>query len=137
MAWGEAKCAGLALAAVLWDDRSLEDIAAHLAAAPLAQARADNRVLHESSTADKTRLLRARTEFVRGEVTARAADLPPRARALLARHVPRDVGRRWLEQVPPARADYQPSRCLVATLHHFARTPSPSGPVDAAAHSRG
>lgn len=136
MAWGDAKCAGLALAALLWDDRSLDGVAAHVAVAPLEQARADNRVLHERSAAEKTRLLRARTEFVRGDVQARAADLPPRARALLARYVPRDVGRRWLEHVPPARADHQPSRCLLATLHHFARTPLP-GPVDVAAHSRG
>ena len=48
------------------------------------------------------------------------ADLPARAKAILAKDVPPTVGRRWAEDAPPVRRGYRVPHGLKATLRRLA-----------------
>ncbi len=131
--WSEAKCAGIALAAVLWDDRSLSAVKHSLCEPARKGARAHLSALEAAHDPDgKRRRMRSLVAGVRGELTA-IERLPPRARALLARHVPREQGRRLISEVGEARADFAASRALVETLLHQARILPPAGRAQDAA----
>jgi hypothetical protein len=130
MTWSEAKRKGLALAAVLWDDRDASAVslvpelhaALRSTLAPLARANVES----------KTRVLRDWAACVRGDIRPSADLLPPRFRAQLARHVPRERGRRWLEDAAPTRAEFVLEASLLNSILHMAR--SPSAPPHAPTH---
>lgn len=124
MLWSHEKCLGASLAATLWDDRTLAHVAGALPSPEEAAIRATLLPLEHADTEAKIRLLRSLAERVRGE-PGRSEALPPRARALLARRVPKLLGRTWIEQAQPARSDFTPEPELLETLLHIASSSDP------------
>ena len=124
--WSEGKCAGVALGGLLWGDRILAHVVAALPAQAVAAAAEKlSKLDHAERPEQKQRSVRELVEEVRGQSLAQAEQLPARARALLARHVPREQGRRLLLDAPEARPDFVAPRELVQMLLHVARTPPP------------
>ena len=122
--WSEGKCAGVALGGLLWGDRTLAHAVAALPAQAVAAAADELSKLDIAERPEqKQRLVRELVEEVRGHSLLQAEQLPPRARALLARHVPREQGRRLLLDAPEARPDFVAPNELVQMLLHIARTP--------------
>ncbi len=122
--WSHEKCLGFALAATLADDRTLAHVSATM---PEAQRVPVQSLLSQLDIADashKIRVLRTMAESVRGEISG--SGLPPRARALLARFLPKEIGRTFLEGAPQARHDFAPEPELSATLRHFATLSRPT-----------
>jgi hypothetical protein len=58
------------------------------------------------------------------------AALPPRAAALLATHVPREVGQRWLAGAPRIRRGFSASASLRASLRRLAAPADPAAETD-------
>jgi hypothetical protein len=113
-AWPAPRQQGFALAAAAHDDR-----AAERAFPGLARDVADEAVAHARQLAKQDRA--ARRRWLRTVLSARPVlapddSAPPRALALLANDVPRDVGRRWLAVAPAPRAGYVPDPRLLALL---------------------
>lgn len=126
LVWSEKKCAGLALGALLWGDRALSHVAATLPTQALSAASQRLLTLESPEGAEqKRRLVRELVEEVRGNPLAGVDRLPPRARALLARHVPREHGRRLLHDALEARPDFAAPAELLQTLLQLARAPHP------------
>jgi hypothetical protein len=119
MAFGEREQAGFVLAAVLAGDRTLECCENALDAATLAALRA--RLAAVPAGEGKARALRELVAQVRPGLT-RADTLPARARALIAPLLPREQGRRYVSEAPPARAEFEPSRELIVQLVRIAST---------------
>ncbi len=117
-AWSQEKCLGFAFAATLNADRSLTRVAGHVPEDAREQAQALLATLEGTDAAHKMRVLRAMAERVRGELSGE--QLPPRARALLARSLPKALGRTFLEGAPQARHDFSLAPEVEATLRHFA-----------------
>ncbi|MFT3921218.1 MAG: hypothetical protein QM778_01660 [Myxococcales bacterium] len=118
--WSERKSAGLVLAGLLWGDRALEQVALLPELRQQACARLRSLDAGGETAEAKRRLVRDLVDEVRAE-PHRLEDLPVRARALLARHVPRAAGRRLLDGASEARTDYSAEPELVQTLLYWAR----------------
>ena len=126
MSWPERSLQGFALAATVADDPE-----AALASPGLAPEIAG----HVTKIARELALLDsgARRQRIRGlvrmlsEPLDPASPLTPRARALLARAVPREVGRSWLADAPAPRPGFQPEPALIALVRRIAarRAPRP------------
>jgi len=128
--WNERKTAGLALGALLWGDRPLARAALTEALLDGATQRLAPLENTRDSAGQKQRLVRELVEQVRPEPRDTPA-MSGRVRALLARHVPRELGRRWLEGTIPARTDYSAPEELVRTLLHWLRLAQPPHKADA------
>lgn len=110
--------AGFVLAALLHDDRALAKVAGALAPEPYRETRA-----WLTAHADtRPRLVAELLEHVRPALRELAPTLPARMNALLAQHLRRSPTRS--ELAAPARADFIPSRELVACLVRIARAAS-------------
>jgi hypothetical protein len=145
---------GLALAALLWDDREMTGAAAALPHEVVERVRARLDAFERASRGEpdpgcramspadrtsqtdrgsqRTEPLRALIAEVHGCVSG--AGLPSRARALIARHVPKGQGRSLLAGAPPARAGYHAPEDLLTTILRLSRLPAlvhPRAPEDA------
>lgn len=114
---------GLTLAATVAADRS-GALATPGLAAPLAEGLAsrlrDLGVLDSAGRRAEVRRLAGALVDVPED-----ADLPPRAKAILAKDVPRAAGRRWAESAPPVRRGYRVPQGLKATLRRLAAPGDP------------
>ena len=116
-AWPAARQQGFALAAAAHDDRAAERACAGLAADVADHAAAYARRLAEQERGARRRWLREVLSVPRAlDLRAEEGGRPPRALALLANDVPREVGRRWLAAAPAPRAGYVPDPRLLALL---------------------
>ena len=116
MAWDGATQAGFALAAVLAGDRELFSVAGALHHDLLPPLEERCRGLSE----ERARALRELVVEVRPPL-AHAEPLPVRGRALVAHLVPRELGRRYVRDAPPARPGFEPEPNLVSWLVRLAQ----------------
>jgi hypothetical protein len=116
MAWNSSKEAGFMLAALLAGDREL----LHVAPA-LEPARVQRLCALRTADTDRARMVRALLERLRPPLDARALQLPPRARALLARVAPVALRKQLLRDCKPARAHYSADEELIGVLVRVAR----------------
>jgi hypothetical protein len=126
----------MALGATLWGDRRLLGVEKALAKTAVEAARDQLKRFDSEGNEGKQRMLRALVARVRGDLTALDC-LPARARALLARHVPREHGRRLIADVREARPDFVASAALIQTLLHQARILPRESSRNAAKNSEG
>lgn len=98
-----AKLAGIALAAVLEDDRSLAKVGRGLAPT----LRGDlPRAIAPSDTEARRHHIAALLERVRPPLGARVADLPPRLLGLVSRRLPAEIARAVLRDGPRPRSGF-------------------------------
>jgi hypothetical protein len=116
MAWSASKEAGFMLAALLAEDREL----LHVAPA-LEPACAERLCALRTTDTDRLRMVRALLERLRPPLDARALQLPPRARALLARVAPGELRKQLLRDSKPTRAHFSADEELIAMLVRVAR----------------
>lgn len=111
---------GFALAAAAHGDRGAALAEAGLAPAIAPQACALARQLSAAPRSARREFVQAALEGRAPLVTAPPAGCSPRALALLARAVDRELGRRWLAAAPLPRAGYTPDPGVLAVLHALA-----------------
>jgi len=117
---------GMALAAAVADDRDGADAAPGLApglAHSFVERAAALSALDPEDRHAEVRRLASRLRRIDP-----SAELPVRARALLASSLPRTLARKWAAQAPPVRRGFRTDPALKATLRKLA------GPMDPAAH---
>lgn len=120
MTWSREKTAGFALAALLSGDRDLSRSEVGLCEGARREVRARLAQIPRANGAEKTESVRALAALVKPPLRG-TFELPERARALLARVVPRELGKSWLERAPLVRSDYQVEPGLVRALERVAR----------------
>lgn len=111
MAWSSEKQAGFALAALLFEDRALDSVAA---AIPEREHAAIAQRLRASS--DTKHVVRTLLASVRPGLGEAALALSPRARGLLARLCPPALRGRMAQGAPQARAHFSLDEALFAVL---------------------
>jgi hypothetical protein len=121
MTWTTAQREGFALGAIVANDRGAALGASGLAAWEREALVERARQLAGLDRSARRRWLADTLTALRGVVApvlteAQAARVPQRALALLATHVPHDVGERWLAGAPLPRAGYTPEPALRALL---------------------
>ena len=118
MEWGSAKTAGFALAALLADDRELTAVARQLSP-ELCALLTERMTQIPAESREKARVLRELVAALRPPPELSA--LPLRARALLAPHLPRELGRMYVQGAPQARAGYEVDQGLLGELERLSR----------------
>jgi hypothetical protein len=118
MEWSSTNKAGFVLAALLCDDRELAAVEHHTSPELLAGLRAESEKISQNPGA-KAQALRDLIARMRPAPDPRR--LPVRARALLAPHLPRELGCMYVEGAPQARPGYEVDAALVSELERLAR----------------
>jgi hypothetical protein len=119
LGWSQAQVQGFTIAAVIADDpRAVQ------ASAGLAPAVADAvTVLAQELAACDPETRRQRIRSLTALLNPALPDAPlltARAQALLARAVPKRVGRIWLQKAPPPRLGFRPETLLIRLLKRIA-----------------
>ena len=118
---------GMVLAATIQDDAGGERALPGLADGLARALRERTEALAESDSTTRRSAIRDITGRLRA--VAQSAQLPTRARAILAPEMPRAIGRKWASQAPPVRRGFRVAPALRATLRRLAT------PTDPAAHA--
>jgi len=119
---------GMVLAATTADDQDGAEATPGLA--PSLAAAFEARTVALSKLGTEPRHAEVRRMAARLGAVDPRADLPARARAILAGSLPRALGRKWASQAPPVRRGFRVDPGLKATLRRLA------GATDQAAHAR-
>ncbi len=120
MSWPELTQQGFALAATMADDRGASLAARGLAPSVVGRVTRVAEALEVMDARSRRREV-ARMAALLAPPAPEQAVLPPRAQALLASQVPKEIGRRWLAAAPAPRPGYAPEPGLRTLIAHFAR----------------
>lgn len=131
MGWSSRAVEGFLLAATVAEDDSVESARHGLAARPAAQVSGAAERLRAMDGSARRSEVRRIAAILR-EPPAADAQVPPRARALLAREMPRDIGRLWLAAAPPPRRGFVAAPALRDVLRRAARCSRPHDEATAA-----